>query len=59
MGRRTGSMHIQWPWARKDLGEAEMVSEKAKGRVVRNAARGSVRGHIAWGPKGHGSFSFL
>ena len=44
-----------WPWAGKDLGEAEMVSEKAKGRVVRNAAGGSVRGHIA----PHGSFSFL
>lgn len=52
-------MHNRWPWAGKDLGEAEMVAEKAKGRVVRNAAGRSSRGHITWGPEGHGSSSVL
>ena len=59
VGRRARSMHNRWPWAGKDLGEAEMVAEKAKGRVVRNAARRSSRGHITWGPEGHGSSSVL
>lgn len=59
VGRRAHSTHVRWPWGGKDLGEAETVAERARGRVVRNETGGSARGHVSWGPEGHDSTLFL
>ena len=43
-------MHIRWPWAGKDLDEAEMVAEKSKRESGEKCSQKVIQGPYHMGP---------